>query len=376
MKTLKSPRLFIALVLALLAATAQDDRATPLQKPIEVGFRLESEAKMVRGSLSTWDETGFSGTFVDADGRHEFITLDLASFRRVFRRLMDVRSAQHWLLFGELLGARPDEASQRFSRNAFDRALRLDKTIEGAVLAAQALIAEAARLREDEARQRAAERLRENMPEGLEWEAKPWPTLTIAEEQEALQAMRASADKILTQAGFPDVRPVETKFFLLYSDLSNRKTASIARDLDLMYAKVADMLGIPSTFNLFWGKAVILICRDNDRFRLIETQAFNQMTPPGVTGLCHCVGPQVFVNTFYAPDELRFFSTLVHETVHGIMHRYISPARLPTWANEGLSEYIAAHAFSGSPVDASRRGQGLNFFRSARWRPRAREPAL
>jgi hypothetical protein len=32
---------------------------------------------------------------------------------------------------------------------------------------------------------------------------------------------------------------------------------------------------------------------------------------------------------------------LVHESVHGFLHRYKSPARIPTWANEGLAEVIA-----------------------------------
>jgi hypothetical protein len=96
---------------------------------------------------------------------------------------------------------------------------------------------------------------------------------------------------------------------------------------------------------------------------MVEAAAFNAMVPRGVVGLCHQVGPQVFVNIFWSDDQDAFDSTLLHETVHGIVHRYYSPARLPDWANEGLSEYIAAVSFKSSPVDRNRRPQALDFIR-------------
>ena len=129
------------------------------------------------------------------------------------------------------------------------------------------------------------------------------------------------------------------------------------------------LLGLPGTagkpLNLFWGKASIIICADEDQFRLIEAQAFNQMTPRGVLGLCHCMGPRVFVNTFRDPDDQKFSSVLVHETVHGIMHRFITPARLPTWANEGFAEIVANATVRNSTVDQTRRPQGLDYIRNA-----------
>ena len=90
------------------------------------------------------------------------------------------------------------------------------------------------------------------------------------------------------------------------------------------------------------------------------------MTPRGVVGLCHQMGPMVFVNMFWSNDQDRFDSTLIHETVHGIMHRYFSAERLPAWADEGLSEYIASVSFKSSPVDKGRLPQALDYIRSGR----------
>ena len=45
------------------------------------------------------------------------------------------------------------------------------------------------------------------------------------------------------------------------------------------------------------------------------------------------------------------------------MHRYRTPRRLPTWANEGFAEYLAAVVFTGSPVDQNHRRQAVDYVR-------------
>ena len=139
-----------------------------------------------------------------------------------------------------------------------------------------------------------------------------------------------------------------------------------ARSLDAMYEKVLDLFGIPSGLNLFWGKAVVFLTPTDDTFRAVEAAGFKSMTPKGVVGLCHQMGPMVFVNMFWSNDQNMFDSTLIHETVHGIMHRYYSAQRLPAWADEGLSEYIASVSFGSSPVEKGRMPQALSYIRAGR----------
>ena len=57
-------------------------------------------------------------------------------------------------------------------------------------------------------------------------------------------------------------------------------------------------------------------------------------------------------------------ATLVHEASHGFMHRYGSPARLPSWADEGYAEYVAAESFPNSTTKDDRKPQGLQWIRS------------
>jgi hypothetical protein len=42
-------------------------------------------------------------------------------------------------------------------------------------------------------------------------------------------------------------------------------------------------------------------------------------------------------------DEMEFARVLVHESVHGFVYRFKTPATLPVWADEGLAETIATH---------------------------------
>lgn len=358
--------IFPVLGVGLWAQSPPDDPSTrAVEPPVKIAFRLEGGSTMVRGTIDSWGKNGLQGSF----GAHSWDELDLSSLRRVFQRLMDRRDAVDWVLFGELQLRRDDEAADRSAETAFLRAGNLGSGTEGLIEAARARVKEHERARAEADRQRATEQLREGLPEGVTWTAAPWPHLTDLEQAAAVATMEEQTEALLKRAGFPDATPVETEYFLVYSDLPDAETRGLVRYLDRMYLDVAQLLGLPGTsgktLNLFWGKASIIICADEDQFRLIEAQAFNQMTPRGVLGLCHCMGPRVFVNTFRDPDDQKFSSVLVHETVHGIMHRFITPARLPTWANEGFAEIVANATVRNSTVDQTRRPQGLDYIRNA-----------
>ena len=339
-----------------------DRESRQVEQVIKIAFRLEGEVGMVRGTIESWGSDGLKGSF----GGHDWDELDDSSLRRIYQRLMDRRSSTDWVLLGELQLRRDGPVAERNAGMAFKRALQLEPTVAPEVEEDWQRVALYKEERAELERIRAAEQLREGLPEGVNWTATPWPTLTDEEQDAAIAEMERHSRELLHRAGFPDAQPIHSEYFLVYSDLNPAMTARITRDLDLMYAQLAKLLGLPGAggkpLNLFWGKASIIICQDEDQFRLIEAQAFNQMTPPGVVGLCHCIGPKVFVNTFHDPDADKFASVLIHETVHGIMHRFITPARLPTWANEGFAEWVANQAVPGH-VDASRRPQGLDFVR-------------
>ena len=352
--------IFAAVLAVFLLAGGLNAQEREMASGIRIAIRLIDDGRVSQVVVRKWDRVGIHGDF----GTHEWGGLEYSSLKRTFQKLMDRSSGADWMMLGELQLERDDSRGDKDSETSFAQALKRDPSLQPEVQAARERGLEADRLRAEAARIAAAESLRQGLPSGVKRTASPWPVLDDAQQAEAVAEMKKDSRALLDDAGFENARPVETEYFLVYSALPPRETASLVRQLDAMYRTVTDLLGIPSGLNLFWGKASVFICGTSDQFRLIEARAFGNMVAPGVIGLCHQRGPRVFVNTFRAEDDLQFASTLVHETVHGIIHRFISSVRLPTWADEGFAEYVAGRSFRGSPVDSNRRPQGLHFIRN------------
>src|SRR5204862_5952897 len=77
-------------------------------------------------------------------------------------------------------------------------------------------------------------------------------------------------------------------------------------------------------------------------------------------GMCHSYITGYVHTAFYRqPDEKVFAHVLVHESVHGFVHRYRSHVYLPSWANEGLAEVIAAELVPHKTWDPARRSSAV-----------------
>jgi hypothetical protein len=73
--------------------------------------------------------------------------------------------------------------------------------------------------------------------------------------------------------------------------------------------------------------------------------------------------PNGFVHiAFYRQkNETAFAHVLVHEAVHGFIHRYRSHVYLPNWANEGLAEVIASELVPHKAWEAARRADAKKY---------------
>lgn len=326
------------------------------QKPLRIRAKLAS-GKLIAGALATWDGDGFDGDF----GRIAWTDLTPSEFKRLFDKVMDDRSSEQWFRFAELLAAVGLDAP---ADSAWKKGIALDATAKERLAASKAAGAALHKALLEKERMDREGSVQDFASDGA---APRWPVLTDAERDAALATMREDAKRYSAMAGV-SVAPVETEFFILVSELRPAETKELQKELDGMYRKVLGYLGVDPTVNLFWGKAVIFLFATEDRFKAVEAGAFqNPMVGrPGsgqVMGLCHTMREKVFVNSWRCPDYALFGSVLIHETVHGIMHRFSTPARLPAWADEGFSDWVAAQ-FQPATVERSRRDQAMQFIRS------------
>lgn len=310
-------------------------------------------AAPVRGRIIAWD--GLGATLRDEQGdEHNFMwsKLDARQVYEIVRRLIDPQDADAWVRVGVLMltldRGRGDEA--RLADRAFAVAARLDP--------ATALVADAARRAhanggnpEDalgatpESLTTAPDRSGANRGGG------PWKELSEAELAVETARVRVKAQAIVRDSGLT-LREIDAGEFILFTDLQDKDAAEAGAQLERMYRSLLRTLELPAGARLFQGKAVIFVLTDREQFVRLERQAFD-IDPNGAIGMCHLRDADVFVVCHKGVDHTAYMSTLIHETVHGFMYRYKSPAELPIWANEGLADYIAGFLLTNS-VEPSR----------------------
>ena len=171
--------------------------------------------------------------------------------------------------------------------------------------------------------------------------ANGWPKLTEEQQAKAVDEMKQVAEDVAKKLKH-DLLLHETKYFLFYSDLNPREAANWAGLLDRMYGRLAELFAVAKGENLWRGKALIFVFSKADDYRRFEREIAH-VDPGPSAGMSHCFNNGVVMIAFYRqPQELTFAHVLVHESVHGFLHRYRSPEHIPSWANEGLAETIAS----------------------------------
>lgn len=349
-----------SLFLLALVVGARAHAGSALDDPVRVSFTFQDTGERARGELSAWDDFGF--TFAPAGGEAYEVSwrhIDSSSAYNIRRRLIDQEDADAWLRLGVLMLALDDA---RRAERAFGVAARRDRETAPVADRARSLHAQgkdpALALidgQDEDAEEseggapgpaaggeggpaRGAERPDDSKAERG---STPWPTLTEEEHAEATRELRERAEGWLREAGL-QAHSFETEHYLLYSDLPEPEARRSARRLDDLYDTLCETLEIPRGTRLFRGRCVIFIFQDRRDFIGFEAATF-RTDARRAGGLCHMIGENVYVTFFKGNTPQRFDSVLIHETTHAFMYRYKSPAALPTWANEGLADFVAGH---------------------------------
>ncbi len=166
----------------------------------------------------------------------------------------------------------------------------------------------------------------------------PWPQLSAAEhaaQVEELEAFVAEA-----REAFPALEVSNTHEFIVATDIPAGQMAPYLASLDAMHDFLCDLYGIPRGEPVWLGKCLVVAFLKEDDFLAFEGR-FMGLAPQGVHGLCHQRSDgRVVMACHRGDDESAFAHMLVHETSHGFNHRWLSPARLPNWLNEGIAEWV------------------------------------
>ena len=188
----------------------------------------------------------------------------------------------------------------------------------------------------------------------------------VTEEQDA--AFLAQQKKLIerTKSHFSNMqfRVVDTEFFTVCTDLRAEQVDGYLVSLDAMYSQLCLAFGLPPTKKIWVGKCLVFAFAQKSDYLAFESSIMGNDDAEGTRGLCHQAGNGLVIFAGYRGDsDVAFGNTMVHETAHGFVHRYLSSARAPSWLNEGMSDWIA-NAIMKSDVVPRKQVHSANVIRA------------
>lgn len=179
---------------------------------------------------------------------------------------------------------------------------------------------------------------------------KYWKNLTDKDQQEFNKKLDKMLEKIKTAFERNNLDSRETDFFVLATDLPPQQANFYLFQLDEMYKKLSVAFGLSPQKNIWCGKCLAVIFKDESSFMEFENR-LHEFEPTlkkqtgrgkGAVGICHYFNDGRVVFAGYQAANKEFPNTVVHETTHGFVYRYQSNVVLPNWLNEGLSDWASA----------------------------------
>lgn len=357
-----------------VAAVAWAAAATPaaepvkLDKPVRVSATATDKTKVV-GRVASYDDAGFE--LLDEKNAAKTLkwsSLPAKSVMEVYAVLLAKGTAQDWVAAGRVMYHL--DGGKDYGERAFARALRLDPKVKAPIEAAKSAPPAGAATTTASAGVKPADAGGKEMVgdpgEGATQEdvlKKLWAPQTEAEQAASVAALKAFVAK------HPKLKDeslglYETKYFLFYSDLKRDEAQKWAGLLDRMYDRLAELFAVPKGSNIWRGKCLIFVFAKPADYHAHELSTYGVDSSKSA-GMCHSYGNGFVHVAFYRQQlELKFAHVLVHESVHGFVHRYRSHVTVPNWANEGLAEVIAAELVPDKAGQKGRRFEATDGVRT------------
>jgi hypothetical protein len=362
---------FVAAVLSAVAPLAHAATVDPPQRVKVV--KLDKSA--VEGLITSFSENDFE--LMDAKKQTATVKweeLPPDAIMNLHERLVRKGSGEEWMKLGQKLLTMPGGRAP--AERAFQKALRADPTLKEKIAEAKKNAPNipapppdpnAPKLTPTEVRGGTTEPSMLDPTDPSKPVVGPkqvgtvdpskWGKQTPEEMASAIEELKKFAEETKQRIN-PKLVLYETQYFLFYSDLAPNDARTWAGLLDRMYARLALLFAVPKGENIWRGKALIFVFASDQDYFNFEMKMHDKTVATGTAGLCHQYGNgDVHIAFYRQPNEMDFAHVLVHESVHGFLHRYRSPVSIPSWINEGLAEVVASELVPQPGMTQSRTAQ-------------------
>ncbi len=170
-----------------------------------------------------------------------------------------------------------------------------------------------------------------------------WEYLSADEQADRVAKGKEFLASVQKQFPQSPLKVVETKYYLLITDLDPASAQQYLKNLDSLYDEMCRAFAVPLGKNIWAGKCIVATFQKQADFLRFEKETMkNTHNPEKSQGICHCqTDGQVVISAWKGDLTTHFASALVHETSHGFVARYRSNLRAPSWLNEGMADWIA-----------------------------------
>ncbi len=325
----------------------------PVEPPLRMSVR-DAQGKTLRGSITAFDALGFLFRVRgEQDTRRlSWRVLEPARVLKIHDRLLGREDGEGWLQLGAALYAR-DAAEP--GENAIKRALRADPGLaERAGLARdrKPIGDPAATAHGDDTDAESSERADDSGQAPRKGRSGPlstgqtqnrfWGTLSDEVMESSVASLLAEAETARQTLGLNLKIYDRSKYYMFVSDMPAGEANRWAGLLDRLYDRLCDTFAVPRGTNVFRGRGLIYVFRQERDYHRFQ-RVLHEFDSSGSSGLCRSYGNGHVEITLYRQQSDELFShVLVHEAVHGFLHRYRSHPSVVSWANEGLAEFVAA----------------------------------
>jgi len=170
-----------------------------------------------------------------------------------------------------------------------------------------------------------------------------WKESTESEQKADLEEHRDFLKRVQSHFSALPMMTYETNYFVFCTDMPKSQIAPYLKKLDAMNEQLGAAFGFAPGRNIWKGKAVIVAFIEQVHFVEFEKTFMNYDVPSeSIRGLCHSKRDGNVIVGCWRGDSPDYFAiVLVHETAHGYVHRFKSTVAIPSWINEGISDWIA-----------------------------------
>ncbi|MDG2053829.1 MAG: hypothetical protein P8J86_03895 [Phycisphaerales bacterium] len=311
-----------------------------------------------------WDRNGLVGP----GGEISWLIIDPKDVWRLYPRLMGPKQAQTWLDLGHILLQAPDDLfAQKHSGQAFRRAIAIDPAMGDRIAVIKREVAQQLATETEAEKTRSAHDVHRTSPEVGPWPEGIWPPEPLEQRAERRAEVQEFVESVLEPRPEKWKYKDEDNFLVAHGGLDNHELALISTELKKHLQRLDKYIpqeGYLQGSDHFYGPVGVIVSKKQDDFRILEVDAFRQMTGPDVIGITHYKEPIVVLHVSKTKTAEAFNEILRQQLTLGYLHRHISPDRLPIWVQEGVGPALVMLDISQEPIEIADHDLGVRAIRS------------